>query len=158
MTRASPVFLALLLGFFAAISQAAPIAMPPTFAPSASIEQTLQGYPLGVLTQQAAFAHHGGAHRKIELPNGLEGWVYDVGGLPSSVPYTSPTGKKQSVRETEAVHAARTYTLVFDKRGVVVDVLYNERGRHDGLSALALQHRRGAERVQAHPSPGPAKD
>ncbi len=36
-----------------------------------------------------------------------------VGGLPQATPYVSPTGKKQSVTETEPTHQARSYTLVF---------------------------------------------
>ena len=139
-------------------AQREPAPMPPTFSQSASIEQTLQSYPLGVISQQAAFSHHGGPHSKVRLANGLEGWRYDVGGTARRETYVAPGGERQSVRETEALHAVRSYTLVFDARGIVIDVLYNERGRHDGLTALVLQQRRGtASPMQAHPAPGPAK-
>ena len=32
-----------------------------------------------------------------------------------------------------------TYTLEFNEKGMVSDVLYNEKGRHNGLTALQLQ-------------------
>lgn len=35
----------------------------------------------------------------------------------------------------------RTYTLVFDDKGVVIDVIYNEKGRHDGLTVLQVQRK-----------------
>lgn len=149
------MLLALVLNPLAGTARAANLPMPPAFKPDTPVEQTLRSYPLGVIGKQAAFSHHGKAHREIKLPNGLTGWVYDVGGLPQATPYVSPTGKKQSVMETEAVHQASSYTLVFDNRGVVVDVLYNENGRHDGLAALALQHRKGAIRMEEHAHPGP---
>lgn len=151
------VFSLLLLSLWpvASLAQRVGLPMPPTFAPNTSIEQTLRGYPLGVITEQAAFSHHGGPRRKLTLPNGLAGWVYDVGGVPTTVPYVSPTGRKQAVKETEAAHPVRSYTLVFDNRGVVVDVLYNEDGRHDGLTALSLQNVKGRLRSEEHTDPGP---
>jgi hypothetical protein len=91
--------------------------MPPMFDARTDTERALTDYPLAVITREAAFAHHGKAHREVGLPNGLTGWVYQVG---------EGTG-------------LRTYTLVFDARQKVIDVLYNERGRHNGLTALALQ-------------------
>lgn len=91
--------------------------MPPVFSTNTNVEQALLKYPLGVISKEAAFAHHGQATRKITLPNGNEGWVYQVG---------EGTG-------------LRTYTLVFDEKGLVTDVLYNEQGRHNGLTALQLQ-------------------
>ena len=33
----------------------------------------------------------------------------------------------------------RTYTLEFDGNERVIDVLYNERGRHNGMTALQVQ-------------------
>lgn len=155
MTKpAAFLFLALLLAPLASQSQPVGAPMPPTFKRNAAIEQTLRAYPLGVITEQMAFSHHGEPHRKLKLPNGLTGWIYDVGGLPVSAPYVSPTGKKQTVTETDPSHAARSYTLVFDNRGIVVDVLYNERGRHDGLTALALQNAKGV-RPEEHTHTGP---
>ncbi len=91
--------------------------MPPYFTTRADMEAVLLKYPLGVITKEAAFSHHGQATRKVTLPNGNEGWVYQVG---------EGTG-------------LRTYTLEFNGRGVVIDVLYNEQGRHNGLTALELQ-------------------
>ena len=91
--------------------------MPPSFSTKTNPEEALRKYPLGAITKEAAFSHHGQAIRKVTLPNGNEGWVYQVGegaGL-------------------------RTYTLEFDEKGVVTDVLYNEKGRHNGLTALQVQ-------------------
>lgn len=149
------VVLGVMLSPWASLAQPAKLPMPPNFTSGASVEQTLHAYPLGVVTRQAAFSHHGTAHREIKLPNGLEGWVYDVGGVPKDVSYIGPKGKRQTVREAPVSHEARSYTLVFDNRGVVVDVLYNESGPHDGLTALSLQHRKGVLRMEEHVHPGP---
>ncbi len=91
--------------------------MPPSFDARTDPEEALTKYPLGAITKQAAFSHHGKEHRTVTLPNGDEGKVYQVG---------SGMG-------------LRTYTLVFNDKGVVTDVLYNEKGRHNGLTALQLQ-------------------
>ncbi|MCR4346226.1 MAG: hypothetical protein NUV55_03315 [Sulfuricaulis sp.] len=113
-----------LLGLFAAFGSAGVMAespktlpMPPTFNIQIDADEALTKYPLGVITKVAAFAHHGQENRTVTLPNGYEGKVYQVG---------SGTG-------------LRTYTLVFSDKGVVTDVLYNEQGRHNGLTALQLQ-------------------
>lgn len=147
------MILATLLSATAGLGLADKLPMPPTFTPQADIEQTLRAYPLGVITRQAAFSHHGRFHREVKLPNGLTGWVYDVGGQPKAVTYGSPTGESRNVRETEARHGTRGYTLVFDSRGLVVDVLYNEEGRHDGLTALSQQHMKGMTRLEDHAHP-----
>ena len=147
------MILATLLSALASLAQSANLPMPPKFMHEADIEQTLRAYPLGVITKQAAFSHHGKAHRETRLPSGQDGWTYDVGGLPKAVPYVSPAGGTQTVRETEMRHGTRSYTLVFDNRGVVVDVLYNEDGRHDGLTALSLQHMKGVVRTEEHAHP-----
>lgn len=118
-----------------------PLPMPPDFTIDASPRAILEKYPLGVIPKQAAFVHHGKAVKTVTLPNGHEGWVYEVGGQREKA-YTDPTGEKRTVRESERGFGWRTYTLVFDEKGVVVDVLYNEEGRHDGLSALQVQRKR----------------
>jgi hypothetical protein len=101
--------------------------LPPAFAPDASVEWILRHYPLGVIPKQVAFGRHGSPNRKVQLPNGQEGWVYDVGPFP-----------------WQSAQGQRTYTLVFDRQGVVVDVIYNEKGPRNGLTALSLQ---GGERA-----------
>jgi len=121
---------------------------PPVFSRDAPVEETLHAYPLGVITRQAAFSHHGPAHQEIQLPNGLEGWVYDVGGEPKAVDYTRLTGEKRTFMERPWEHELREYILVFDGRGIVIDVLYEEEGTHDGLTALQLQHRREVQRMR----------
>lgn len=113
--------------------------MPPEFSSNADPSALLRSYPLGGITKQAAFSHHGKAHRTITLPNGMEGWVYEVGGTRHENIYISPDGEKRSVMETSKGSRVRTYILVFDSRGTVSDVLYKENGRHDGLTALQLQ-------------------
>lgn len=115
--------------------------MPPDFNIDTAPRELLAEYPLGVIPKQAAFVHHGKALRTIALPNGLEGWVYEVGGEREKT-YRDPTGEERTVRESEKAFGWRAYTLVFDDRGLVVDVLYNEDGRHDGLSALQVQRER----------------
>lgn len=123
-----------------------PLPMPPDFNIKTSPRTALEQYPLGVIPKQAAFVHHGKAVRTVTLPNGQEGWVYEVGGQREKT-YTDPTGERRTVRESEKAFGWRTYTLVFNDKGIVVDVLYNEEGRHDGLSALQVQREReGADK------------
>ena len=114
--------------------------MPPSFSEQNEPETVLRAYPLGVTTKQAAFSHHGKALRTLILPNGKEGWVYEVGGKQAQT-YQHPTREKHTVYEAGPGNGVRTYTLVFDDKGVVIDVLYNEQGRHDGLTALQVQRK-----------------
>ena len=122
------------------------LTMPPSFTERDGPETVLRAYPLGQITKQAAYSHHGKAVRTKTLPNGLEGWVYEVGGKQART-YQHPTMKKQTVFETEPGNGVRTFTLVFDGKGVVIDVLYNEQGRHDGLTALQAQRKVRVERI-----------
>ena len=120
--------------------QAGQLSMPPSFTERVEPEKVLRAYPLGVITKQAAFSHHGKAIRTSILPNGKEGWVYEVGGKQAQT-YQHPTKEKHTVYETGPGNSVRTYTLVFDGKGMVIDVLYNEQGRHDGLTALQVQRK-----------------
>lgn len=147
------LILAIFLTPWAGLAKSEKLPMPPTFTVQADVEQTLQAYPLGVITKQAAFSHHGKAQREVKLSNGQIGWVYDVGGQPKAVTYVSPAGRKNTVLETEMRHATRSYTLVFDNRGVVDDVLYNGDDRRDGLTALSLQHMKSVTRTEEHVQP-----
>lgn len=113
--------------------------MPPHFTGEQAQEAPLEEYPLGVITKQAAFVHHGKADHSITLPNGLEGWVYQVRLDREVKSYRQPAGSIKRVVETEEGPNLRTYTLMFDTRGIVIDVLYNENGSHDGLSAVQIQ-------------------
>ena len=119
---------------------AGPLPMPPSFTDEVAPETVLRAYPLGNITKQAAFSHHGKAVRSLTLPNGKEGWVYEVG-IKEARTYEHPTKEKHTVYESEPGNGVRTYTLEFDSKGVVIDVLYNEQGRHDGLTALQVQRR-----------------
>ena len=116
------------------------LSMPPVFTVQSDPETVLRAYPLGIITKQAAFSHHGKAIRTVILPNGKEGWVYEVG-IKDARTYEHPTKQKHTVYETEPGNGVRTYTLEFDSKGVVIDVLYNEQGRHDGLTALQVQRK-----------------
>jgi hypothetical protein len=141
-----PLILAILLSPCVASAQ---LPKPPAFCPDAPIEETLLVYPLGIITKQAAFSHHGPAHQEIQLPNGLEGWIYDVGGERKAVEYTGLRGEKRTFMERPWEHELREYILVFDDRGIVIDVLYEgDEGTHDGLTALQLQHRRDVQRTR----------
>ena len=121
---------------------AAPLPMPPSFTGEAAPEAVLRTYPLGVITKQAAFSHHGKAARTSVLPNGKEGWVYEVGGKQAQTyQHPNPTKERHTVYETGPGFGVRIYTLEFDDKGVVIDVLYNEQGRHDGLTALQVQRK-----------------
>lgn len=120
MKNRATMVIVMALSLFSLFSQAAEQKyppMPPYFTTRADTEAVLLKYPLGVITKEAAFSHHGQPTRKVTLPNRNEGWVYQVG---------EGTG-------------LRTYTLEFNGKGVVIDVLYNEQGRHNGLTALQLQ-------------------
>ncbi|MES2369364.1 MAG: hypothetical protein V4554_07715 [Pseudomonadota bacterium] len=119
---------------------AAPLPMPPSFTDEVAPEVVLRTYPLGAITKQAAFSHHGKAVHTLILPNGKEGWVYEVGDKQAKT-YQHPTTKKHTVYETGPGYGVRIYTLEFDDKGVVIDVLYNEQGRHDGLTALQVQRK-----------------
>ncbi|MHB1075302.1 hypothetical protein [Thiobacillus sp.] len=121
-------------------AMAGQLSMPPGFTVQSDPETVLRAYPLGVITKQSAFSHHGKAIRTLILPNGKEGWVYEVG-IKEARTYENPTKQKHTVYETEQGNGVRTYTLEFDSKGVVIDVLYNEQGRHDGLTALQVQRR-----------------
>lgn len=112
--------------------------MPPTFSIDGDRDQILKSYPLGVITQEAAFAHHGQAHKVVALPNGLDGWVYELS-PENKETYMSPSGEKRDVQSLEHTNVHSTYTLVFDSRGVVIDVLYRSPDRGEVQSALLVQ-------------------
>ena len=110
------------LACFAGLTvEAAKLPMPPSFNLTTDAQVALGYYPLGVVDKQAAFSHHGKAHRFVTLPNGKEGWIYEY--------------------HLDRNLGHRTFTLVFGDKGVVIDVLYNEPGSFDGLSALQVQRR-----------------
>ncbi len=58
------------------------IPRPPSFSADADPEEILARYPLNVLNEQLAFSYYGAPVRKVTLPNGHTGWVYEVGGTP----------------------------------------------------------------------------
>ena len=109
--------------------------MPPHLNLKAKPKEVLGKYPIGKTTKQAAFSHHGGADRKIMLPNQMEGWVYNVG--------------------EKEWH--RTYTLVINKAGVITDVLYYDHTRNadHGLTAMQLQSKK---LIVGHTRLGPAPE
>lgn len=93
--------------------------MPPVFSLDNDPAEILHEYPLGIITSQDAFAHHGGPVRKVTLPNGNEGWLYKSGenaGVPS------------------------IYILQLSKEGLVIDVLHKDYRYKIGHSALQYQY------------------
>ena len=108
-----------------------PLPMPPHLDLNAKPKVVLGKYPLGMITRNAAFSHHGGAHRKIVLPNQMEGWVFNVGG--------------------NEWH--RTYTVVINKDGVVADVIYYDHTKNadHGLTAMQMQSK---NLIVGHPRTG----
>lgn len=129
-----------LASLVATVAMAGQVSMPPSFSGQMAPEVTLRIYPLGVISKQAAFSHHGKAIRTLVLPNGKEGWVYEVG-VKQARTYQKPLNGKQTVYEAGPDNRASAYTLVFDNKDKVIDVLYNENGRHDGLTALQEQRK-----------------
>lgn len=120
MKRSVIIILITVASLFSSFSHAAEqkyLPTPPAFSVKTDMEEALLKYPLGVINKEVAHHHHGLATRKVTLPNGDEGWVYQVG----------------------EGFGLRTYTLEFNDKGVVIDVLYNEKGRHNGLTALQVQ-------------------
>ena len=136
--------MAVSLSFFVTIGQAAPpsesryLPMPPVFSLDANAEQLLKAYPLGVITKEAAFAHHGQAHNVVTLPNGLEGWVYE-NSLTTQETFSMPSGQKREMQALEHTDVLSSYTLVFGSDGKVIDVLYRDNRRDDAASALLAQ-------------------
>ena len=110
--------------------------MPPGFSLSNAPEDILRNYPLGIINQQDAFAHHGAAIRKEVLPNGNTGWLYKAGeeaGVPS------------------------IYLLQFSKDGVVIDVLHKDYKHKIGHSALQYQYLESVEVKLQTLGPGAGK-
>ena len=134
-------WLTLVIGLFA--SAAAPaldrLPKPPMFTAGVVPTEILAHYPLRVITKEGAFVHHGQAEEAVELPNGNTGWVYVVGERRMKHTYSEPSGNKETVTEHHKDYGMATYTLEFGKQGKVIDVIYNERGRHNGLTALGVQ-------------------
>lgn len=93
--------------------------MPPSFAYGNEPHDVLGSYPLGIINEQDAFAHHGGPIRKEILPNGNQGWFY-------------MSGEKAGVPSI--------YVLQFSHAGVVIDVLHKDHRYKLGHSALQYQY------------------
>lgn len=91
--------------------------MPPNFSLENHPRTVLSNYPLGVINTQEAFAHHGGAIRKLTLPNGNQGWLYKVG---------------------EEVGVPSIYILELSNN-LVIDVLHKDHRYKIGHSALQYQ-------------------
>ncbi|HYQ70926.1 MAG TPA: hypothetical protein VET88_03240 [Gammaproteobacteria bacterium] len=110
--------------------------MPPRFSFETDPAEVLHNYPLGVITEQDAFAHHGGAVRKVTLPNGNPGWLYTAGenaGVPS------------------------IYVLEFSRDGLVIDVLHKDYRYKIGHSALQYQYLQHVEAELQTLGPGPGE-
>jgi hypothetical protein len=128
---------ALILWASAGLAEQAQQAMPPRFSVENDPAEVLKNYPLGVITEQEAFAHHGGPVRKVKLPNGMQGWLYtsgEVAGVPS------------------------VYVLEFSGDGVVIDVLHKDYRYKFGHSALQYQYLQHVEAQLQTLGPGPGEE
>ena len=113
------VTISLLLVSFAPVPVNAAKQMPPGFSFGNDPSEVLGEYPLGIITEQDAFAHHGGPIRKENLPNGNQGWIYKSG---------------------EKVGVPSIYVLQFSHDGIVIDVLHKDHRYKIGHSALQYQY------------------
>lgn len=118
---------------------ASEVKMPMRFKYDTNPNEVLQTYPLGSLNKLAVLSHHGKADKEVRLPNGREGWVYDMGIHRVPREYITPDGEKQVVQAREKSGPQQVYTLVFSKDGYVIDVLYQD--NDSGMSALQIQHK-----------------
>ena len=110
--------------------------MPPKFSLANDPAEILHNYPLGVISELDAFAHHGGPVRKMILPNGNRGWLYKSGekaGVPS------------------------IYVLEFSGDGMVIDVLHKDYRYKLGHSALQYQYLQHVEAELQTLGSGPGK-
>lgn len=136
------VFISVILLFWSTSVIAEYLPQPPYFKAESNPMEILEQYPLGVLTKYAAKISHGDAHEILELPNGLTGWKYVVGGMPVETKYETPAGEKISVRGASGQHTTKTYILVFSNN-VVVDVLFHDEDRNTHITALLAQLTKG---------------
>ena len=113
------LFLLLIIPSQAHAQKQSHIKMPPSFNLNSNPVDVLNNYPLGKLSRDVTFSHHGKEHLSVTLPNGLLGLVYNVG----------------------KAETHRTYTLMLDRNNIVIDVIYFDHGIYEktGLSALSLQ-------------------
>jgi len=124
--------------FYFGVIWADKIKMPMRFEPDADPVKVLQSYPLGSMNKLAVLSHHGKADKEIRMPNGREGWVYDMSLHRIPKVYMTPDGEKQVVEEREKAGIQQIYTLIFGNDGYVIDVIYQ--GQRTGMSALQMQH------------------
>jgi hypothetical protein len=123
---------------FSSIASAETLPQPPFFYPDSDAQDVLEKYPLGVISQYVAGIHHGKADKTLSLPNGLTGWKYVIGGMPSVKAYKKPSGEEVKVTELTKAHTTKTYILVFSN-DLVVDVLYHDENRNSHITALLVQ-------------------
>ena len=109
----------LMLLSIAPIPASAAKPMPPSVAFGNEPSDVLASYPLGIINEQDAFAHHGSPIRKEALPNGSQGWIYKSG---------------------EKVGVPSIYVLQFSDDGIVIDVLHKDHRYKIGHSALQYQY------------------
>lgn len=115
--------------------------MPPVFNSEREADSVLREYPLGIITKLAAYSHHGHPDHKITLPNGLEGWIYEIYAEQQSREYVLPDRTKHQVKEAVRSFPILSFVLVFDDHRKVIDVLVDSKHPKSGLSALQVQRR-----------------
>ena len=128
---------------WASVSEANPgfLPEPPFFGTATDPEKALQNYPLGVITLEAAYLHHGKPDKIVLLANDKEGWVYTVGYATTNKTYRLPSGEIKSVKQTDWGLGVRNFVLVHDDK-VVIDVIYKDDGKGIGITAMELQYPR----------------
>ncbi|MCW8956376.1 MAG: hypothetical protein OQL09_05795 [Gammaproteobacteria bacterium] len=114
--------------------------MPMRFTPESNPEAVLMSYPLGSMNKLAVLSHHGKADRVVQLPNGREGWIYDLSIHFIPKMYITPKGEKMLVNAQEKTGQIQIYTLVFGKDERVIDVIYQNKST--GYSALQIQQKK----------------
>ena len=122
-----------------AIAGADNLPMPPGFSLDQKPQDVLSNYPLGVISSMAAYAHHGHPDQELILPNGLNGWIYELRSKQPATTYVQPDGTALNVQDGSAVAPSVRYTLVFGVDDKVIDVLYDDRHRQFGSNALQMQ-------------------
>lgn len=105
------------------VTSAGKIKMPMHFKQDVNPEEVLETYPLGMITEEIAFSHHGKHDREILMPNGLKGWVYDLSYYIEPKEYLS-SGVKKMIPEKKKSSSIEAYILVFGSNNTVIDVVF----------------------------------
>ena len=135
------IFICALLLATAGIAASGNALKLPVFDTDTDPEKALRDYPLGVITMQAAYTHHGEPEKITLLANDKEGWVYTTDYAKKQTTVHLPSGEVKAVDITDRRLGVRNFTLVFDDR-LVIDVIYKDDGKGIGVTAMEMQYPR----------------